>query len=487
MSATIPSAGPMGAPLRSVVTNAANQPDLSGNLFPIPDEIGPVSCTVTGELPAGLRGRFVRNGPNPVFEPIGRYHMFDGDGMLHGVVIEDGRVTYANRWIRSAGLGAELRHGSAIYASLGEVMSFPDRSLTGDAGPVKNPANTHIIRHGGRWLALWEGGLPTEVTADLDTVGEHDFGGRLRRSMTAHPRLDPRTGEMLAFGYSLVEPYLRYFVVDPSGELVHSVDLDIPAPVMMHDFVITEHHAVFLDSPIVFDIANLGKGPMVRWMPENGTRIGVMPRRGDASDIRWFEIEPGHVQHFWSGWAEGDRIILTGPRFDAPNFGIDPTVPLDQRSADDVAGRPARFWVDLATGQAGWEETDDLQGDFSRINDDYNGLPVRYRYMCAFCEPGRVIGDFDTIVRYDDLTGERTTWGAGPSGHIGETVFAPDPDGSAEDDGWLLNIVYDSARDSSELVVLDAHDIGAGPIARVELPRRVPFGFHANWFPAEDR
>jgi carotenoid cleavage dioxygenase len=465
------------------VTNAANQPALRGNLFPVADELDVDACEVVGDLPADLAGSFVRNGPNPMFEPPGSYHMFDGDGMLHGVDFQDGRVSYRNRWIRSRGLRAEQAHGQAIYTGLGEVMDFPDRSLTGDAGPVKNPANTHIIRHADRYLALWEGGLPTEVTDGLDTVGEYDFDGRLRGSMTAHPRLDPRTGEMFFFGYSLFAPYLRYYVVDSDGTLSHKVKLDIPAPVMMHDFIITEDHAVFLDSPIVFNMDNLGKGPLVSWQPDNGTRIGVMPRRGGADDITWYEIDAGHVQHFWGGSVDGDRIEFSGSRFDAPDFGIDPTAPLDQSQASNTPGHPVRYWVDLAAGKAGWEQFDDLGGDFNRINDDYNGVRNRYLYMSAFADPDRSIGDFDTIVKYDEQTGERTEWSSGRHGHVGESVFAPDPGGSAEDDGWLVNAVYDDDRDTTDVVVLDARDVSQGPVATVRLPRRIPFGFHANWFP----
>jgi len=468
------------------VTNAANQPDLRGNLAPVGDELDAERCAVTGEIPERLRGSFVRNGPNPMFEPLGSYHMFDGDGMLHGITFDDDGVSYRNRWIRSRGLSAEMTHGGGIYPGLGAVLDFPDRALTGDAGPVKNPANTHIIRHAGRYLALWEGGLPTEVSGSLETIGEYDFDGRLEGSMTAHPRLDPRTGEMCFFAYSLFAPFLRYYVVDADGGLVHSVAIDLPAPVMMHDFVITEEHAVFLDSPIVFNMESLGEGPMVSWRPENGTRIGVMPRMGSAEDLTWYEIDPGHVQHFWNGWANGDRIEFSGSRFDAPDFGIDPHAPLDQSTASPVGGRPTRYWVDLATGTAGSEQFDDLMGDFNRINDDYNGVRTRYLYMAAFVSDGRPIGDFDTIVKYDERTGVRTEWFAGKSAHVGESVFAPDPDGRSEDDGWLVNAVYDDARDATEVVVLDARDVAHGPVARVQLPRRIPFGFHANWFPRGD-
>lgn len=467
------------------VSNTADQPDLRGNMGPVGREIDVASCTVTGHIPAGLRGSFIRNGPNPLFEPIGRYHMFDGDGMLHDIAFTDDGVSYRNRWIRSRGLQREAQLGHAIYPGLGEVMNFPDPSLTGDAGPVKNPANTHIIRHAGHLLALWEGGLPTEVTPELDTVGEYTFGGRLKGSMTAHPRLDPRTGEMFCFAYSLFAPYLRYFVIDATGALVHKVAIDLPAPVMMHDFIITEHHTVFLDSPIVFNMESLGEGPMTSWRPENGARIGVMPRMGDASDITWFEIDPGHVQHFWNGWADGDRIEFSGSRFEAPNFGIEADAPLDESTASAMAPHPARFWVDLAAGTAGWEQFDDMGGDFNRINDAYDGVRSRYLYMSAFVSAGRPMGDFDTVVKYDDVTGARTQWFAGTHGHVGESVFAADPDGTAEDDGWLLNAVYDDARDATDVVVLDARDVAAGPIATIAMPQRLPFGFHANWFPTE--
>jgi carotenoid cleavage dioxygenase-like enzyme len=471
------------APLTGHVTNEGNQPFLTGNLFPIDREMDAVACPVVGELPQGLVGTFVRNGPNPMFEPVGRYHMFDGDGMLHAVTFGQGAPSYRNRWIRSRALEAEMHHGRALYHGLGELMEFPDPDLVGDAGPIKNPANTHNVRHAGRYLALWEGGPPTEVTADLDTVGEWDFAGRLRGGMTAHPRLDPRTGEMFFFAYSPLPPFLRYHVVDATGVLVHSIEIDVPAPVMMHDFVITEHHAVFLDSPIVFNMAFDG-GPMVSWKPENGTRLGVLPRHGDAHEIRWFEVEAGHVQHFWNAWVEGDHIELSGSRLAHPEFGMDTGGDLDHSSSDATAGRPTRYRIDLAAGTAEWEQFDDIGGDFCRFNDEFDGVRNRYDYMSAFAGSEDAIGDFDAIVKYDSVTGARTMWRAGEHGHVGEAVFAPDPSGAEEDDGWLVCAVFDAADDRSEVCVLDARDVAAGPVARVQIPQRMPFGFHANWFPA---
>jgi carotenoid cleavage dioxygenase-like enzyme len=468
------------------VSNRSNQPFLSGSLFPVGDEIDVASCTVTGEIPEALRGTFMQNGPNPRFEPLGRYHMFDGDGMLHAISFEDGRVSYRNRWIISNALGAELKHGRALYHGLGEMTKFPDPEIVAEAGPIKNPANTHIVKHAGRYLALWEGGPPTEVKADLETVGLWTFDGKLNGGMTAHPRIDPRTGEMFSFAYSPLPPFLRYFVVDAQGNLVHQIELDIPMGTMMHDFIITDDYAVFIDSPICFNMAALEGGPMVVWKPENGTRIGVLPKFGQPDEMKWFEIENGHVQHFWNGWQEGQKIEFSGTRNPHPEFGLDTEGSLEESSANGEAGRATRFFVDLEKGTAGLEQFDDLEGDFCRFNDAYNGKRSRYHYMGGFAHERGMIGHFDAVVKYDDQTNERTMWYSGKGHHIGEAVYADDPARSGEDEGWLLVLDQDVPNNKSDLCILNAQDIAAGPIARIHMPHRLAFGFHVNWFPEEN-
>lgn len=467
------------------VTNRRHQPFLSGNFVPVEREIDAI-CEVEGRIPTGLRGSFVRNGPNPMFEPLGKYHMFDGDGMLHRVSFGADAPVYRNRWIRTPALDAEIRHGRALYHGLAELFEFPDPTLVGDAGPFKNPANTHIVRHAGRYLALYEGGPPTEVTADLHTVGVHTFGGLLTGAMTAHPRMDPVTGEMVFFAYSPLPPYLRYHVADATGALVHSIDIDLPAgvPVMMHDFVITEHYSVLFDSPARFNLSGEGTD-MVRWQPELGTRIGVLPRFGAPRDVRWFDVPTGHVQHFWNAWEEDDRIVLSGSTLRHAEFGMDTGGDLEASTAEAEAGKPTRYWIDLQRGTAGCEQLDDLGGDFCRFDDRRTGRRSEVRYMSAFGGANDRIGEFDTVVKYDDRTGIRTCWYAGPTATVGEAVFAPDPSGTSEDDGWLLCAVHDTADDRSEVLVLDARAVDAGPVARVRIPQRMPFGFHANWFPAD--
>lgn len=465
------------APLTSTVVNAANQPDLRGNLMPSAEELTVDRCHVDGTVPTGLRGTFIRNGPNPMFEPLSSYHMFDGDGMLHGVTFGDDGVSYKNRWIRSKGLGAELRNGQAVYSGLSEVMHFPGRELTGDAGPIKNPANTHIIGHAGRLLALWEGGVPTEVTAALDTVGEFDFDGKLVGAMTAHPRLDPSTGELFFFAYSLFEPYLRYHVADASGALIHSVDIDLPAPVMMHDFVVTEHYSIFFDAPAVFDLDRMLQGgdPMT-WKPDNGTRIGVIPRGGSGGDVRWFEVDNCYVVHFFNAWESGTTIEIRAPRM--------PDMPGGFQFDNPGAARepmPWRWTIDLATGTVTDSQVSDLASEFPRVNDLHAVHPTRYGYAC----PQRTWDfafDFEGVIKYDFQTGDTHAHYYRDSQVSGEHAFAPDPAGTAEDDGWLLSFVTDRETEQSELIILDARDVEAEPVARVKMAARVPIGFHANWF-----
>ena len=309
-------------------------------------------------------------------------------------------------------------------------MNFPDRSLVGDAGPVKNPANTHIIRHAGRYLRPLGGGSPDRGDrVDLDTIGEYDFDGKLRGSMTAHPRLDPRTGEMFFFAYSVFEPVIRYYVVDANRRArAPRQDRD---PGARDDARLRHHRGARRVPRLAHRVRRRGpgdRGSMVSWRPENGTRIGVMPRLGTADEMRWFEIDPGHVQHFWNAWVDGDRIELSGSPLHAPRVRHrlrGPARRVDRRNAtprvsDPVLGRPR-------ADKAGWEQFDDLGGDFCRFNDDLDGVRSRYHYMSAFLDRDRRIGDFDTIVKYDDLTGERQVWSAGPTGHVGETRVRPRP------------------------------------------------------------
>jgi carotenoid cleavage dioxygenase-like enzyme len=451
-------------------------PFLQGLMAPVREERDNADLRVIGEIPAGLRGMFVRTGPNQEFAPLGAYHPFDGDGMLHAVYLEDGRARYRNRWIESKGLLAERARGRACYGGMSNFM-FPADDVLAEGGMMKNTANTAMVRHAGRYFSLLEAGAPTEFDRDLNTLGECDFGGRLQGPMTAHPKVDPVSGEMRFFGYSPMAPYLRYSEVSASGELTHCVEIDIPAPIMMHDFVITENYSIFLDSPAVFDLSRLfaGGDPM-SWCPENGTRLGVLPRGGSNADIRWFEIENCYSVHFFNAWEQGDTIEIRAPRM--------PDMPGGFNFENPGAARvpmPWRWVINLTTGAVIDEQTDDVAGEFPRVNESLVGQPTRFGYACPQ-RSWEFEFDFEGVVKYDFANGTSVGHYYERSQVSGEHVFAPDPDGTSEDDGWLMSFVTDRATEQSELVILDARDVAAGPVARVQMQARVPIGFHAAWF-----
>ncbi len=462
-------------------TDTTAEPWLTGLYEPVDDELDADGLAVTGELPAALRGTFLRNGPNPAFAPLGRYHLFDGDGMLHGVTLDERGARYRNRWVGSRGLAAERRAGRALYSGLSDFR-LPDPEVMAEGGMMKNTANTHVVRHAGRVLALMEGAPPTEVTADLDTVGEYDFGGALAGAMTAHPKIDPVTGEMVFFGYSPFPPYVRVYGAAPDGTLTWSTPVDLPAPVMMHDFVVTERRVVLFDLPAVFDVEAMlaaGGGGFIRWEPARGARIGVLDRGAPGDTVRWIDVDPFWVFHFLNGHDDGDAVVVEGCRAARLNVGFGEDQP------DDVPTALHRWRVDLAAGTVSDEAIDDRPADFPRVADAAAGRSARFGYLAAARRWDEQV-DFGGVTKVDLRSGASTTlsWGAGESG--GEAVFASDPgraDGpDAEDAGWLLTYVSDKATRATDLVVADARAMEE--VARVHLPRRVPFGFHGSWLPA---
>ena len=352
-------------------------PFLQTNFAPWREEGEVANLEVIGEIPRDLNGTFYRNGPNPAYEPPGRYHWFDGDGMIHAIALRDGHASYRNRYVQSDGLRDEQRAGTALYRGL------LDMSAT-EAPAFKNTANTNIVFHAGKLLALMEACVPTQMAAGtLETIGVYDFGGKLNSAMTAHPKMDPETGEMLFFGYSPFPPYLQYYVADRHGALVRSTAIDVAWPSMMHDFAITQNEVIFILCPLVFSLDNLiERGSAFSWEPERGTRIGVMPRTGDNAAVRWFETDAAYVFHPMNAYAEGDSLVLDVARFNRLLFmNQDAAREADSWEAD--APRQHRWRIDRRGGTVKSEPLDDRIAEFPRIDERRLGRKHRFGYMAA--------------------------------------------------------------------------------------------------------
>jgi carotenoid cleavage dioxygenase len=452
---------------------------LAGNFAPVRSE-DDFSLEVIGEFPAALAGAFYRNGPNPQFAPRDDYHWFSGDGMIHGVFVEDGKVSYRNCWVRTPKWVVENAAGHALFGTFGNPMTS-DPSVIGKDGGV---ANTNIVWHAGTLMALEEGHKPTRIDPlSLETRG---YADAYRGNVTAHPKIDPMTGEMVWFAYSSGEAPLNaqvsYGVTDKAGAVTRRDDFEAPYCSMVHDFLVTSGHVLFPILPLTGSLQRaMTGGPPFAWEPDKGAFIGVMARNAQVASMRWFDVEPCYVFHPMNAWEEGTRIIA-----DVMEYPQAPLFPnADGSRGVGSAARLVRWTLDLAadTNIVHRQPLDDLAGEFPRFDERRAGLAYRHGWFAGNTTSQRELG-FDAIAHVDLKTGKRSVY-AFPAGDVpGEPVFVPRSAGAEEGDGWLVALAYRGAEDRSDFVVFDAQDVPAGPIGLAKVPRRVPFGFHGNWRPA---
>jgi carotenoid cleavage dioxygenase len=481
---------------------------LEGNFAPVHQERTVTRLEVTGHIPGYLDGRYLRNGPNPISEvDSATYHWFMGDGMVHGVRLRDGRAEwYRNRWVRSPG----------VAAALGEPVP---------GGPASAPitglgANTNVLAHAGRTLALVEGGVANyELTDELDTVGPCDFDGTLPGGYTAHPKRDPATGELHAVSYFFgMGNRVRYSVIGTDGRARRTLDIPVTGSPMMHDFSLTERYVVLYDLPVTFDAAQaVAEAPLpgllrapaalvmsalvgrvrvpdpvsamvgravptngrmpYRWDPRYPARVGLLPRDGGADDVRWFDVEPCYVFHpmnaYDSDEGAGETVVLDVVRH-PKMFATDLNGPNEGPPTLD------RWTVDLADGKIRESRLDDRGQEFPRVDERLVGRKHRYGYALR-TRTGTGAEAGDSLVKHDLVAGRTTEIALGRGRRGSEFVFVPRSADAAEDDGVLMGFVHDTATDRSDLSILDA--ASGEPVGAVHLPARVPNGFHGNWAP----
>jgi carotenoid cleavage dioxygenase-like enzyme len=345
-------------------------------------------------------------------------------------------------------------------------------------------ANTNIVWHAGHLMALEEGHPPFELDpVSLTSQGyRDDYRGRV----TAHPKIDPETGEMVWFAYSAgpapLNATVSYGVTDARGVVTRRDDFEAPYCSMVHDFLVTRRHALFPILPLTGSLERAMKGlPPFAWEPDKGAFVGVMARDAGVETIRWFETDACYVFHPMNAWEEGDVIHADVMEYPSP-----PLFPnAEGVRGSDAQARLVRWTFNLAapSNQIKRRPLDDLPGEFPRFDERHAGLGYRHGWFAANTAPAKGIA-FNAIAHVDLTTGKRSQFEFAQGDGAGEPVFVPRSASADEGDGWVIATVYRGAEDRSDLVVFDAQDIAAGPIAAAEVPRRVPFGFHGNWRPA---
>jgi carotenoid cleavage dioxygenase-like enzyme len=462
-------------------------PLLEGVYAPIPDEVEVHDLPVIkGRIPSDLNGVYLRAGPNARFAPNGRYHPFDGDGMVHAAQFDKGRLTYRNRYVRTDGFTEEEATGASTFYGIRETLKDrPDKRL-------KDTANTDLVGHAGKVLALWymSGDAYELDPITLQTLGKSKGIQASGGQISAHAKVDETTEELMFFDYGHQAPYMHYGVLGPDGALAHYVPIDLPGPRLPHDMGVTQRYSILHDLPLFHDPEALKIGRhKVAFYPDIPTRFGVIARYGQGDSIRWFEFSPCFVYHVVNAWEEGDWVVQVGCRYMPSRDetgAIDPV-----RTAKNVAElvMQARLWewrMNLVTGACAERALDtDHNVEFPSHNSRLTGRPTRFGYLVDHSENTTL--QWYGLRKYDLDTGAcLAQWSDDPiHSWYTEPWFAQADHPSAEDHGYVIAFQWNAALARQTLDIFDARTMGQGPIAQVLLPQRVPVGFHACWMAAD--
>jgi carotenoid cleavage dioxygenase-like enzyme len=441
---------------RASVSTESNQ-FLSGNFAPVSSETTAERLRVRGQIPDHLDGRLLRIGPNPV-GPVDSesYHWFTGTGMVHGIRIREGRAD----WYRSR-----------FTVNTNDAPAMRRVPIPGP-GDGYGAVNTHVTQIAGRVYALVEAGaLPIELDEGLESVRRSDFDGALRGGFTAHPKLDPLTGEVLALCYKAGRKDVHYVVVDADGRARTRSAIPIPSGPLIHDVGFTKRFVIVLDLPVNFQPTRAQTRFPYVWNEQHVARVGLLPRDGNLDQLKWFDAPTCFVFHFVNAYENDGKVIadvMRHPRALEAGHHVSPD-----------AGKPllARWTFDPERGTLTEALLDDHGTEFPRFDSRLAGQSYRYCYSSHWGNHMR----FGPAFKHDLVTGRTEVHDFGPSRVALEPVFVPRTIDSAEDDGYVMTYVYDANRDRSDVVIWSATEFAAEPLAVIELPVRVPFGFHGDW------
>ncbi|MGE0805929.1 MAG: carotenoid oxygenase family protein [Burkholderiaceae bacterium] len=487
---------------------ANDHPYMSGAFTPVHEELTafyePGDAEVSGIIPEDLDGVYLRNTQNPLHQPLGTYHVFDGDGMIHAVRFKRGRVEYRNRFLRTTAFQMELAAGRSLFAGLIDPPSVARFPGWGARGGLRDAASTDVVVHAGSALAtFYQCGVPFRLDAfTLEPAGHETFGGRLPvtdgaggfdQGMSAHCKVDEQNGELLFFNYSKRAPYMHYGVVNADNVLVHYTPIPLPGARLPHDMSFTENYAILDDFPLHWDPQALSEGKhAVRYFREQPSRMAVIPRRGSAADIVWFEAAPTYVLHWINAWEEqtpdGLEIVRHGYFQGQPlPSNKDRGRGFDNKGRSLGAGRyepHIHEWrLNLRTGKVRERALDDTVCEFGMINGRYAGRPYRYSYNPIPVDDAFL---FNGLMKFDHVTGDKQWVSFGERRYASESPMAPRLNARAEDDGYVVSFITDEQAQCSEVAVLDAKRLADGPVCTIRLPHKISSGTHSCWAPGSD-
>ncbi len=438
-------------------------PYLTGVHTPMGAELTLTDLSVTGTIPPELDGRYIRIGPNPVTPPnSAAYHWFIGDGMVHGVRLKGGKAEwYRNRWIKSR----------AVSAALGQPEA------PGPRNGLSDTVNTNVLGHAGQtWAVVEASSYPVRIDENLETIAHDPFGGTLHSSFSAHPHLDPETGEMHAICYKGDDATtIRHVVVDSAGKVRREEPITVSSGPMIHDCMITKSYVLILDLPVTFSMKQLlsGQGFPYKWNPDHQARIGLLPREGSNDDVIWCNVSPCFVFHPANAYETADGTVI----FDAC---VHDTMFAESTQGPDSKAVPFERWtIDPVTRSVLRAVIDPEAQEFPRPDERFIAKPYRYAFTMAL--NGFDTNDATRLFRHDLLEGTRQVHDFGADHVPGEFVFVPRNSEAPEGDGWLMGYVIDTARETTDFVILDAMDFEGEPQAVIHIPHRIPPGFHGNW------
>jgi carotenoid cleavage dioxygenase len=450
---------------RKRLPQVEDHPFLTGIHAPMAEEKTITELSVTGTIPPALDGRYLRIGPNPIAPDPASYHWFVGDGMVHGLKVQNGRALwYRNRWIRSRRV-----------ADLQGVPAAP-----GPRNGAHDTVNTNIVGIADRAFALVEAGsYPVELDETLDEQTYNAFDDTLMGSFTAHPHLDPLTGESHAICYEATDPStVRHVVIDRDGRVTREEPISVQHGPSIHDCAITARYVLVFDFPVTFSMKKLVAGHSFPfgWNPDHPARVGLLPRNGTAADIIWCAVDPCYVFHSCNAYDLPDGRVVLDVITHESMFARSTQGP------DSIASAFERWTIDPAAHRVERRVVDAAAQEFPRLDERRIGRPYRYAYTMALPE-GRAdsfLGE-TRLYKYDLEAGTRQVHDFGAGHYPGEFVFVPAHENAGEDEGWLIGLVVNYPAETTDLVILNARNFEGQPQASIRIPHRVPPGFHGNW------